>query len=167
MRQSIMTVTALAALGAMVATAQAENQSTRPAQTVSAAAASGGIIRLHNAHGGLITAYRNRFIQAKNNGERVVIDGMCLSACTMAVGILPPGRVCVTPQAVLGFQSAWRPGWAFLWKDPAPTATQLMMNTYPPKLQQWINQHGGLTPKLILLRGKELAAIVPKCRGSG
>jgi hypothetical protein len=38
-----------------------------------------------------------------------------------------------------------------------------MMNTYPPELQQWINQHGGLTPKLILLRGKELAAIVPKC----
>jgi len=38
-----------------------------------------------------------------------------------------------------------------------------MMNTYPPVLQQWINQHGGLTPKLILLRGKELAAIVPKC----
>jgi hypothetical protein len=44
-----------------------------------------------------------------------------------------------------------------------PTATQFMMNTYPPKLQQCINQHGGLTPKLLILRGRELAAIVPRC----
>jgi len=48
-------------------------------------------------------------------------------------------------------------------KIPNARATQLMMNIYPPVLQQWINQHGGLTPKLIYLRGKELAAIVPKC----
>jgi hypothetical protein len=138
--------------------------------------ASGGVIRLNNDPGGLITAYRDRFVQARDNGERVVIDGMCLSACTLAVGILPPGRVCVTPQAVLGFQSAWKPPTEMTGtarplrlsipkedRIPNATATQVMMNTYPPVLQQWINQHGGLTPKLILLRGKELAAIVPKC----
>src|SRR5215468_11737672 len=71
--------------------------------------ASGGVIRLHNDHGGLLTAYRDRFIQARENGERVVIDGMCMAACTLAVGLLPRGRVCVTPEAVLGFQSAWKP----------------------------------------------------------
>jgi len=131
--------------------------------------ASGGVVRLHNDPGGLIRAYRDRFIQARDNGERVVIDGMCISACTLAVGILPRGRVCVTPQAVLGFQSAWnRSHWITAMisgtdRIPNAAATQFMMNTYPPVLQQWINQHGGLTPKLILLRGKELAAIVPKC----
>ena|SRR5215831_20259750 len=139
--------------------------------------ASGGVIRLHNDHGGLLTAYRDRFIQARENGERVVIDGMCMAACTLAVGLLPRGRVCVTPQAVLGFQSAWKPpfwmtGIAALSggrgisepdRIPNARATQVMMNIYPPVLQQWINQHGGLTPKLIYLRGKELAAIVPKC----
>ena len=36
MRQLMMTVMALAALGAMVATAQAENQTARPSQAVSA-----------------------------------------------------------------------------------------------------------------------------------
>src|SRR5215475_7846008 len=71
--------------------------------------ASDGVIRLHNDPGGLITAYRDRFKQARDNGERVVIDGMCISACTLAVGIVPRGRVCVTPQAVLGFQAAWKP----------------------------------------------------------
>jgi hypothetical protein len=46
---------------------------------------------------------------------------------------------------------------------PADTATQALMEMYPPVLQQWINQHGGLKPKLIVLKGKELTAIVPKC----
>jgi hypothetical protein len=46
---------------------------------------------------------------------------------------------------------------------PNAKATEFMMNTYPPVLQEWINRHGGLTPQLIYLRGNELAAIVPKC----
>jgi hypothetical protein len=113
-------------------------------------------------------------------GSRVIIDGICLSACTLAVGILPHGRVCVTAKAVLGFQAAWKPPpglrdislfrifapprslrLAVSKEDRIPNAaaTQLMMNNYPPVLQQWINQHGGLAPKLIYLRDKELAAI--------
>jgi hypothetical protein len=70
---------------------------------------------------------------------------------------------------VLGFQSAWTPPPGFTGriseadKIPSAGATQHVMNIYPPVLQQWINQHGGLTPKVIYLRGKELAAIVPKC----
>ena len=131
--------------------------------------ASGGVIRLHNDRGGLLKTYRDRFVQARENGERVVIDGVCLAACTLAVGILPPGRVCVTPQAVLGFKAAWTfpPGFTGRMteadKVPSPKADQWMMNIYPPVLQQWINEHSGLPPKMIYLRGKELAAIVPKC----
>ena len=36
-------------------------------------------------------------------GEQVVIDGPCLSACT-ALGVIPRERICVTPRARLGFQ---------------------------------------------------------------
>jgi hypothetical protein len=42
-------------------------------------------------------------------------------------------------------------------------ATRALMEMYPPVLQQWIIQHGGLTPELIYLKGKELTAIVPQC----
>jgi hypothetical protein len=28
----------------------------------------------------------------------------------------------------------------------------------------WIRHHGGLTPRLIVLRGRELAAMYPRCR---
>jgi hypothetical protein len=171
-------------LNAVMAIAVLTVQCTSMANGATLYPASGGVIRLHNDPGGLISAYVARFRQARDNGERVVIDGMCISACTLAVGILPRGRVCVTPQAVLGFQAAWKapPGLRdvpllSIFAGPRPlrlnipqadrlphdTATRLVMNTYPPELQQWINQNGGLTPKLILLRGKELAAIVPKC----
>jgi hypothetical protein len=130
----------------------------------------GGVLRLADDRGGSIGAYRDRFIQARENGERVVIDGPCLSACTLAVGILPRGRVCVTSKAVLGFQEAFTrmPGTSGEDKaDRIPNfaATQDVMNTYPPLLKQWINRHGGLTPNMIYLKGDELDAIVPKCRG--
>ena len=131
--------------------------------------ATDGVIRLHDDAGGLITTYVRRFKQARDNGERVVIDGTCLAACTLAVAILPPGRVCVTPEAVLGFQAAWKPAPGKTGivpradRVPADTATQALMEMYPPVLQQWITRHGGLTPKMIFLKGNELTAIVPKC----
>jgi hypothetical protein len=127
-----------------------------------------GVMRLANDPGGLINAYRDKFVQARESGERVVIDGACLSACTLAVGLLPPDRICVTPKAVLGFQAAWTPvpgtdGTNKADRIPSAAATQHMMNIYTPTLQQWINQHGGLTSNMIYLKGDELAAIVPKC----
>jgi hypothetical protein len=38
-----------------------------------------------------------------------------------------------------------------------------MMDIYPPELQSWINDHGGLTPHMIFLKGPELATMVPAC----
>ena len=42
----------------------------------------------------------------RDSGEHVVIDGPCLSACTLLTGIIPSDRVCVTQRAVLGFHAA-------------------------------------------------------------
>jgi hypothetical protein len=41
--------------------------------------------------GGLLVDYAERFAAASDSGERVVIDGLCLSACTLAIGMLPRG----------------------------------------------------------------------------
>src|SRR6516164_9684431 len=60
--------------------------------------------------GGLITDYAERFLSARATGEQVVIDGACLSACTLVVGMLPRDKICATPKAVLGFHAAWRQG---------------------------------------------------------
>jgi hypothetical protein len=37
------------------------------------------------------------------------------------------------------------------------------MRLYPPEIRAWINQHGGLTPQLITMRGRDLAALYPPC----
>lgn len=55
--------------------------------------------------GGLIAEFIDKYVLFRTSGVKVVIDGMCLSACAMVTSI-PADRVCVTPSAVLGFHSA-------------------------------------------------------------
>ena len=64
-------------------------------------------VRITDDPGGLMTQYASRFSAVRQTGEKVVIDGPCLSACTMVLGILPREQVCVTQNAVLGFHAAW------------------------------------------------------------
>jgi hypothetical protein len=118
-------------------------------------------IRLADDPGGLIAAYQHRFERARATGERIVIDGSCLSACTLAVGLVPREQICATPKAVLGFHAAWTPApWG---KAVSAPATHHMYSIYWPELQTWINAHGGLTPHMIFLKGPELEAMVPAC----
>jgi len=131
------------------------------AATAISSPAAQATIRLANDPGGLIAAYQQRFVHARASGERVVIDGSCLSACTLAIGLLPREQVCATPRAVLGFHAAWQP--TPFGKSVSPPATRHMMEIYPPELQNWIGRHGGLTPRMIFLRGSELAEFVPTC----
>jgi hypothetical protein len=119
-------------------------------------------MRIAGDPGGLIIEYAERFLQARASGEQVVIDGACLSACTLALAMLPRGQVCATPQAVLGFHAAWRPT-AGGGHTPSSVATQAMMDLYPADVRGWIGRHGGLTPHMIYLKGRELAAMVPTC----
>ncbi len=123
-------------------------------------------VRITSDNGGMIGDYVNRYLQVRQSGERVVIDGMCLSACTMVVGIVPRDRVCATPNAVLGFHAAWRPDDAGR-KVTSGVATQALMNIYPSQVRGWIARHGGLTPRMMFLRGRELASIVPPCTEAG
>jgi hypothetical protein len=115
-----------------------------------------------NDRGGLLVDYAERFAAASDSGERVVIDGLCLSACTLAIGMLPRGQICVTPNAVLGFHAAWRPT-AHGHPVRSQFATRVMYEVYPPNVRKWIDRHGGLSEQMILLEGRELAAMVPPC----
>jgi hypothetical protein len=95
----------------------------------------------------------------------VVIDGACLSACTLALAMLPRGQICATSNAVLGFHAAWRPT-AHGGKATSSIATRAMMELYPAHVRGWIDRHGGLTPRMIYLQGHELSAMVPTCGGT-
>jgi hypothetical protein len=132
--------------------------------TLSASYAHATII-ISSDRGGLITDYAARFLSARDNGEQVVIDGACLSACTLVVGMVPRDKICTTPKAVLGFHSAWRPTGGGK-RVNSSVASQAMLDVYPSELRKWIAQHGGLNSKMIFLYGRELAEIVPACSSS-
>jgi hypothetical protein len=34
---------------------------------------------------------------------------------------------------------------------------------YPPEIRTWIDRHGGLTPQLVTMRGRDLTALYPFC----
>jgi hypothetical protein len=93
----------------------------------------------------------------------VVIDGACLSACTLVLGIVPRNRICVTRRAMLGFHAAWMPGTD---GKPVPSAvgTRALWDLYPQNVRRWINARGGLSSKMVFLRGSELLAMYPQCR---
>jgi hypothetical protein len=103
------------------------------------------------------------FERVRASGERVVIDGPCLSACTLVLSAVPNERICVTRRAVLGFHAARsmdRRGRM----SAEPEASDLVLQAYPSPVRNWIRRHGGLSSRLLLLRGRELAAIYPSCR---
>lgn len=108
--------------------------------------------------GGQIGHYLYRFYTLRDSGEEVVIDGNCLSACTMALGILRPSQLRITPRARFGFHAAWTPDENGL-PVTSPLGTQALWNVYPPNVRRWINRHGGLGRKMIFLQGHELAAM--------
>jgi hypothetical protein len=120
-------------------------------------------VRILASPGGQIGPYLKLFSAVNQSGERVVIDGPCLSACTLVLMTLPRQRICVTPRAVLGFHAASSRDFygRRVWE---PEATGVVLSAYPPAVRQWIVRHGGLSSRLLLLRGRELAAMYPRCR---
>jgi hypothetical protein len=46
---------------------------------------------------------------------------------------------------------------------PASAATRVITGTYPAPVRAWISRHGGLSGRVLLLRGQELTALYPSC----
>ena len=123
-------------------------------------------MRISDDAGGRIGAYVDQYSAIRNSGERVMIDGPCLSACTLVLGIVPRSRICVTRRAMLGFHAAWMPGPQGRPMTSA-SGTQALWDLYPQNVRRWINARGGLTPKMKFLRGAELLAMYPECHANG
>lgn len=120
-------------------------------------------VRILGSAGGQVGPFLDMFEGVRDSGERVVIDGPCLSACTLVLSIVPNERICVTRRAVLGFHAARsmdRRGRMYA----EPEASELVLEAYPAAVRGWIQRRGGLSSHLLLLRGRDLAAIYPSCR---
>ena len=120
-------------------------------------------LRIVSSPGGEVGSYLQLFESIRQSGDRVIIDGPCLSACTLVLSMIPEDRICVTRRALLGFHAA-------RWvnergqQHAAPSETLLLAATYPAPVRSWIERNGGLTEKPIFLRSRQLAAFYPRCR---
>jgi hypothetical protein len=121
---------------------------------------SSALTRIRDDMGGPLGRYLRMFAAMRDSGERVMIDGNCFSACTLVTAIIPKERICITERAVFGFHAGWVDR-----QKPVIYAegTRLLYELYPPAIRRWINNHGGLGPRTILLKGRELAAFYPLC----
>ena len=122
-----------------------------------------GAVTITDDYGGRIRDYLIKYRALERSSEPVVIDGVCGSACTILLGIIPASRICVTPRAAFQFHAAW---------DQTPNGGQVinpagnsvLLAYYPRKVKNWIGRHGGLRAQILTLEGAELAAMYPRCR---
>jgi hypothetical protein len=121
--------------------------------------------RVTRDHGGLVETYKARYYRLRDRGERVVIDGICNSACTLVLGIVPLNRICVTPRASIGVHEAYiDKRWTAGIRVASSSGTSDLLSYYPPPLKDWIKRQGGLKPQMQHVKnGPDLWAIIDPC----
>lgn len=124
-----------------------------------------------NDPGGSVVEYISKYSDMRDANEHIVIDGKCISACTLMLGILPSQNICVTSRASFGFHSA-----SYRTTDEktkeyhfeyAPEMTRLMFGIYPGKVRNLIRGLGwdgqSAHPAIIYVNGVQLNSIVRPC----
>jgi hypothetical protein len=108
--------------------------------------ASAQVYRISDDRGGRIDTYIQVYEMLRASGNRAVIDGNCLSACTLILGLLPRAQYCATDRALFGFHAAWIPD-----EHGRPVRSALgtseLVRIYPHWVRKVIARNGGLTQK--------------------
>jgi len=129
------------------------------------------VLRITFDGGGRVTDYIERYSALRVSGGRVVIDGLCISACTLVTGLMPDDRMCVTPFAQLAFHSAAQINPMTGERAHSSEGTRLVWDLYPAKVRAallakaWngedkaINEH----PDLIYIADDALRSLVRPC----
>jgi hypothetical protein len=98
-----------------------------------------GTLRVSGDWGGEVDARITQIAQLKRDGTRVVITGVCASACTLYLA-LP--TTCVAKGARLGFHGPQAKE-GFMPLATFNTYQQLMADHYPPRMAAWFKAGPG------------------------
>ena len=122
-------------------------------------------LHITSDHGGYVSEYKAKYERIRDSHERVIIDGVCNSACTLVFGIVPLNKVCVTPRASLGFHEAYYDkAFTFGNKVTSYEGTSELMSYYPQPVKDWIRRNGGLSNEMKKIKnGVDLWKIVDPC----
>ncbi len=122
-------------------------------------------LHIKRDHGGYVEEYKAKYQRIRERGERVIIDGICNSACTLVFGIVKPNKICVTPRASVGFHQAYYDkAYTFGIKVTSAEGTTDLMSYYPASVKDWISRNGGLTTEMKKIKnGPDLWKIADPC----
>ena len=110
------------------------------------------LVEVSHDYGGFLVAYEAKWTKLAARHVTVRLSGPCVSACTILAKFIPRQDICVTPTGSMGFHMAFPPFITpDLWKD------------YPPDIQAWITQKGGLTYSLLWLQAPEIYRFFKRC----
>lgn len=90
--------------------------------------------------GGSVIEYIQKYNKMRQDGSKVRIDDLCMSACTLATGLLADANVCVSRYAILAFHSAWV--MSFAGPMHSPEGTALLWNIYPEQVKEKLREAG-------------------------
>jgi hypothetical protein len=124
-------------------------------------------VRVGTDYGGALDAYIERYETLRAYGRKVRFDGLCISGCTLGLGLLPRDQMCATPFAKFAFHSAW----VMTLEGPAfrKEGTRIEWNIFPAKLRELLIERGWdgdgdkPHPELIYIDGAELRELIPAC----
>jgi hypothetical protein len=118
-------------------------------------------LRYTGSFGGRIDSFIEEFNKIREAEAKIAITDVCLSACTLVLGLVDPKNVCVTPHTLFGFHSAWSRdelGIATFHRE----GTRLVWHLYPKKIQDMLRSRGWdgdgeeAHPSMLYVRGTEL-----------
>ena len=116
--------------------------------------------------GGGVFTYYEKYTLAREHGITYRVEGMCISACTLMLGVMDRDQMCAAPHAMFGFHSAFYED-KFGNRVFSADGTNTAWAVYPPGLRDLLKSKG-LDPNvdhpgLFWLTGEELSAFIPPC----
>ena len=115
-------------------------------------------ITIYRDNGGKLGNYYMDFIAASKTDQRVRLDGDCVSACTMILGL--GDRVCATPHARLGFHKVREADGRTI----STGGTAMLRAMYPSSVQAWFDTHVTDDPNPVYMTSAEVSHYVRSCR---
>lgn len=114
--------------------------------------------------GGMIGSFVMQYLALQQVGANVVIDGACISACTVVTAFIDADKVCVTQRARLAFHSASEEDGKFAFE-----ATRMLWTMYPEAVRTmlrakgWDGDMNKPHPDLVWISNAELRTLYRTC----
>ena len=110
--------------------------------------------------GGSVGTYVMWWERVEESGNRVVIDGACISACTLVLGIVPLDRICLTDRASFGIHLATNTETG---ETDSEMTDIIVRSFYPKVVQDWIDEHRPLVKEPVFMLPEDFNGTIRKC----